>query len=291
MGSLQVLLAGACFGFLGIFAKWAYSLGFSVGEVLTFRFLIAALVLGAALAIFKREWLVLPRRQVVISLLLGLLGYAVFSTLYFVSIKGITVGLAALLLFTFPLFVNIGAVVFLKERLTPLRALSLVIAGTGLVLLVWGDWSVEKVSAVIAGIGAALAYAGYVLISGVVQKDVRPLSSSFYVMIGASLGLALYHHPSPTAWIEWPPERFVVLLGIAVICTIAPLTLFLSGLQKMSSSRASLLVMIEPVVATIAGAVIFQERLSAVQSVGAGLILSALVLNRRPEIPTNAPPA
>jgi len=62
-------------------------------------------------------------------------------------------------------------------------------------------------------------------------------------------------------------------------------------LQKMSSSRASLLVMIEPVVATIAGALFFRESLSLQQSIGAGLVLSALFLNRRPEVPKNSPPA
>ncbi|MFN7729510.1 MAG: DMT family transporter [Bdellovibrio sp.] len=123
-GPLQVLISGSCFGLLGIFAKWAYHFGFSVGELLTLRFLFASLVLGVSLLLFRPAWLLLPGKQILISLLLGLLGYAVFSTLYFESIKEMTVGLAALLLFTFPLLVNIGSVIFLNERLTKLRLAS-----------------------------------------------------------------------------------------------------------------------------------------------------------------------
>ncbi len=287
----QVLLAGACFGFLGVFGKLAFQSGIDVGELLTLRFLVATALLEIYLLLFHRSWLWLPLKQLLTSFLLGFFGYAVFSTFYFEAIKGITVGLAALLLFTFPLFVNIGSVIFLKERLTLIRSFSLLTASTGLVLLVWGDWAIQKFSAVAFGLGAAVTYACYVLVSGQLQKNVRPLTSSLYVMFGATLGLFLYHQPSLTAVATWTAEKFLILLGIAVVCTIAPLTLFLAGLQKMSSSRASLLVMIEPVVATIAGALFFRESLSLQQSIGAGLVLSALFLNRRHEVPKNSPPA
>lgn len=278
LGAMQVLAAGTCFGFLGVFGKLAFASGLSVGELLTLRFSFAAVILGILLILARPAWLRIGTRQTLISLLLGVCGYAVFSTLYFESIRGISVGLAALLLFTFPIFVSLGSFLFFRERLSARQIVSLFLASIGLVGLVWGDWAVEKTTALVCGLAAAITYAAYVLVSGRVQKNVRPLSSSFYVIIGAALALAVFHRPSLAHLSQLAPRQFLLILGIAVLSTIAPLTLFLAGLQKMSSSKASVLVMIEPVVATAAGALIFDETLTPPQGAGAALILTALVL-------------
>jgi drug/metabolite transporter (DMT)-like permease len=72
-----------------------------------------------------------------------------------------------------------------------------------------------------------------------------------------------------------------IISGIAIISTIAPLTLFLAGLQKLSSSKASIVVMIEPVVATVAAFFFLGEQLTPLQIGGALLVLVALVINAR----------
>jgi drug/metabolite transporter (DMT)-like permease len=58
-----------------------------------------------------------------------------------------------------------------------------------------------------------------------------------------------------------------------------PLTLFLAGLQRIPSGQASIISMVEPVVATLAAGVILGEHLSSNQMAGAILILAALVIN------------
>lgn len=278
IGPAQVLAAGTCFGFLGVFGKLAFQSGLAVGELLTFRFTLATLLLGIFLVLARPGWLRIGQKQVVVSILLGVFGYAVFSTLYFESIRGVTVGLASLLLFTFPIFVSIGSFLFFRETLNARQIASLLLASVGLVGLVWGDWAVEKLFALACGIGSGMTYAAYVLVSGKVQKNVRPISSSFYVILGATLALAAFHRPSLAHVSELEPGQFLLIAGIAIVSTIAPLTLFLAGLQKMSSSKASVLVMIEPVVATLAGALIFGETMSPPQLAGGTLILIALVL-------------
>lgn len=275
-GLIQVLLSGICFGFLGVFGKLSFQKGLSVGELLTYRFTLAALLLGLGLAFIRPSWLRIDFKQLCVSLALGVFGYAIFSSLYFLSIQGITVGLAALLLFTFPLFVNLGEWLFLKHKLTRSQLISMLLSFLGLCLLVYGDWSIQNRLSVLYGLGASITYATYVLVSGVVQKQVRPLTSSFYVIVGAGAMLGLIHQPSFQIFSSNQADKWWLIIGISIICTIAPITLFLSGLQKMKSSEASLVVMIEPVVATLAGMVFFQESLSFIQSLGAALILSAI---------------
>ena len=279
IGFIYVLLAGVCFGFLGVFGKIAFQNDLSVGELLTYRFTLAAIILWVGLFIFKKDLIRLSLRQIVISILLGAFGYALFSTLYFMSIKGISVALAALLLFTFPIFVSLGSHFILKDKMSRLQILSLVLACVGLTIVLWGPIVVHSLHAVLYALFAAVAYAIYVLVSGHLQQGVKPLSSSLYVISAAALALYLWHQPSMAKLVHLTTTQLGVVVGLAVVCTVFPLTLFLAGLQKMKSAQASIVVMIEPVVATFAAWFILHETLSVWQLIGAALVIVALFLN------------
>jgi len=279
VGFIYVLLAGLGFGFLGVFARLGFQKGLSVGEILTWRFFLASAVLWTFLFIFKRNLIRLPLKQILISCALGIFGYSLFSTLYFKSIEGISISLAALLLFTFPIFVNIGAYFFLKEKMTLRQLISLILATLGIATLVWGPLFVNSLSAVIYALLAAISYAVYVLVSGRYQQGVPPLSSSLYVITSAAIALFLFHQPSVDRLMQFSSGEYLIFFGLATICTVAPLTLFLAGLQRLSSSKASLVVMVEPVVAAIAAWALLDEKLTVIQAAGALLVLFSLFLN------------
>lgn len=279
IGFIYVLLAGLGFGFLGVFGRLGFQRGLSVGEILTWRFLLAAVLLWTYLFLFKRKLIQLSLKQILISSALGVFGYSLFSTLYFMSIQGISISLAALLLFTFPIFVNVGAYFFLKEKMTLKQVISLIFATLGIAILVWGPLFINSFSAVIYALLAAVSYAIYVLVSGRVQQGVEPLSSSLYVITSAGIALLLFHQPSFDRLLHFSNYEYLIFLGLATVCTVAPLTLFLAGLQRLSSSKASLVVMIEPVVAAIAAWLILDEKLSLAQAAGALLVLFSLFLN------------
>jgi drug/metabolite transporter (DMT)-like permease len=278
LGLLQVALAGFSFGFLGIFGKLAFASGLKLGELLAYRFVLAALILAAGLACLSRRRLFASRRDIAISAGLGLLGYAVFSTLYFKAIEGVSVALASLLLYTYPAMVALGARVFLKEPLARPQWLALFAALIGLGLLLYGDTQIHSYSAVACGLLAAASYSAYILISSRLQSSVDSLTSGFYVMTFAAIGLFVFHRPSTSLLFELDLRQALILVGIAVICTVGPLVLFLSGLQKLGNTEASLLSTLEPVTAALAGAIVFGERMSALQLCGGFLVLAALIV-------------
>lgn len=279
LGFIYVLLAGVGFGFLGIFGRFAFKSGLTVGELLTLRFALASFLLFTGLLIFKPRLIKIPLRQFAVSAALGIFGYAVFSTLYFKSIEGISVPLAALLLFTFPIFVNLGAHFILKEKMPKTQIFSLLVACIGLGGLLWGPLVINSLSSVIYALTAAISYSAYVLLSGKFQQKVSPLSSSLYVMSFAALALYIFHRPSLDRISNLTHPQILIIFGIAIFSTIGPLTLFLAGLQRLSSSKASILVMIEPVVAVFAAWILLNEQLSGQQLLGAILVLLALGLN------------
>ncbi len=276
VGVSQLVLASVGFGFLGIFGKIAFRNGLDIGALLTYRFTLAALLLWIGCLLFKPQLVRLEKNQIFISALLGILGYAIFSTLYFTAIKGVTVALASLLLYTYPFWVSLCSHWVLKERMNTKQWLCLLGASIGLAILMWGKIEVSNWFAVAAGLGSALTYAIYILVSARFQKEVNPLSSSLYVISFTAFALYLFHRPNMGAALELSTEQARSVIGIAIICTILPLTLILAGLQKMKSSEAALLTMIEPITASIVAFILFNESLSARQLIGAMLVLGAL---------------
>ncbi|WP_413290093.1 DMT family transporter [Bdellovibrio sp. HCB337] len=278
-GIIEITLGSLGFGFLGIFGKWAFASGLGVGELLTYRFIIAALLLWAGLFIFSRDKIIIPRAQLVISACLGILGYAVFATLYFTAIKGMSVGLAALLLYTYPFWVSLLGHFFLKERMNQTQWLLLLGAFIGVSCLLWGQFHISNMTALIAGLGSALTYAAYILFSARYQRSVKPISSSLYVITFAAIALAVFHQPNLQMWNVLSTYQWQVVLAIASISTILPMTLILAGLQKLKSSQAALITMLEPVTAAIAAGIFLHESMSTLQIIGATIVITCLALS------------
>ena len=279
IGILQISLGSLGFGFLGIFGKLAFNSGLSVGALLTYRFMIAGLLLWAGLFLFKRERISLSWQQIVISAALGVFGYAVFATLYFTAIQGMSVGLAALLLYTYPFWVSLLSHFFLKERMSSLQWLLLLGAFIGVACLLWGRFHLSHMAALIAGLGSALSYAGYILFSSKYQRNVQPISSSLYVITFAAMALALYHQPPMALWQVLSPHQWQIVIAIATLSTILPVTMILAGLQKLRSSQAALTSMLEPVTAAIAAGILFHESMTGLQIVGATIVITCLAIS------------
>lgn len=278
IGLIQILLASLLFGFNGVFGKAAFASGITVGELLTFRFFLAACILWTGVLLFNPKLAKLPRYNIALALVMGILGYAVFATLYFTAIKGLSIALAALLLYTYPFWTGIIEH-FLGEPMPLRRWACMAGAMAGLALLLWGAIDVRSGLSLIAGLGCAITYAGYIIFSARFQKNVSSLASGLYVITGAAIALQAFHAPNWAAWERYDRHQFLIIAGLAVFGTVFALVLVQASLQKLKSVEVSLLAMVEPVTAAIAGWAIFDEALSARQLAGLLLVLACLALD------------
>lgn len=281
-GVVFILLAGVCFGSLGIFAKLFISSGLPVGSVLSIRFLFATFLLGLYFLFQKffknRNFFKVRKAQLFVCVLLGVMGYAVFSSLYFISFKYLSVGVSAMLLFTFPVFVFLGSVIFLKHPFDRRVGFALLIALLGIFLLLKDEFEVRNALGVYAALGAAICYSCYVILSDRFQKKIHPLTSSFYVMLSAGLVLGFLHQPTVGQLLGENYYNLKLFFGLSILGTIAPLSLFLAGLQRIPGPQASILVMIEPITATVLAYLFFSEVMSPWQLVGIVLVVAADVI-------------
>lgn len=278
LGILQILASGLCFGFLGLFGKLSYAAGLTPDEFLGFRFTLATLVIGAWIALSGHRKFFLAKRDILRCLALGVFGYAVFSSCFFHALTGLSISLTVLLLYTYPIFVTLGARLFLGEHITRLGWVALPLSTLGLALLVWGDVNVTSPVALVFGILAAVFYSAYILCARAWLGKVDPAVSIFYIQGGAAVMLALLHLRDFDRDLALLGAAWAPLLGAMLISTVFAMGLFLAGLAKLRSSEASILSMAEPVTGILVAWIALGETLSLVQATGGALVLLALVM-------------
>lgn len=279
-GIIEILASGFFFGFLGLFGKKAFALGISPFEFLSMRYLFAAALTFGIVSIRHRTiskiWL--GPRITGISLLLGVLGYAVFSSFYFLALSRISASMTVILLYTYPVLVAIGGSIFFKEHIPTSRVPAIPMAFLGMVFLVWQDFQIGQPIGLIFGLCAALFYSVYILLSSHWLKGVDAFSSTFWIQLGAGVTLLLVGFRSPERAIDVIAEAWLLILVIAFVCSVLAMSLFLSGLLKVKNWEASLLSMAEPITGVAVGILFLNESLSGAQWVGVALVLAALTL-------------
>ena len=280
-GTLMCLASGAAFGAMGIFGKLAYDDGANVATLLSVRFVLAAALFWALVLAGggARELRALGRRDLGIGLALGGCGYAIQAGCYFAALERIDVSLLSLLLYTFPAIVAIAAVVLGRERLDGRRLAALALTSAGLVMVVGGagTGALDPLGAAL-GLGAAVVYSTYILVSQGIAGRLSPFLLSALVCSGAAMSLtagsSLLGELRPgdvtTAGWGW-------LAGIAVVSTVAAIALFFGGLRRAGPTTASILATVEPVVTVVLAFIIFGETLGALQIAGGALVLAAVL--------------
>jgi DME family drug/metabolite transporter len=276
IGILQALISGLCFGFLGIFGKKAYEAGLSPGEFLSLRFLLASSILGSWLFFTQKKSLQLPSPVILRCLGLGVFGYAVFSSCYFYALEGLSASLTVLLLYTYPIYVTIGSVLFFHERIKASQWVALPIMGIGMAGLVWGEMAVRSPMALIFGFCSGIFYSIYILCSSRFTKGYSPFGCVFYIMLGAGLTLACIHLQLDT--LSLPLAAWGNVLGASIISTIFAMALFLSALQKLTNTETSLLSTAEPLSGVMLATLFLGDSFSHLQWFGGFLLLFGMVL-------------
>ena len=165
VGFIQIILSGMCFGALGFFGKSAFLLNIAPGELLALRYSLSAILLGITILLTNPKSFILTRFQLISSLILGICGYALFSSFFFIALTGLSASLTVLLLYTYPVMVAVLSQFILKEHLGKKGVMALILASIGMFGLVWGELAISDPRFLLFGIGAAFFYSLYIMYS------------------------------------------------------------------------------------------------------------------------------
>jgi len=273
-GLLLCLVSAAGFAAMPIFGRKAFATGLELTPMLSLRFLLAAAMLWALIAIRRRplgSW-----RNVAFGTLLGLCGYSVQAGLYFGSIQRIDVSLASLILYTYPALVTVAAFALGRERATRRKLAALALASSGVALVVGGGTgAIDWVGAAMA-FGCAIFYTAFILASDRVAATTPPLAFAASVATGAAFGFTVVALLS--GGIHASEEGVMWVALIASLSTVMPIVLFMAGLARVGPSTASIASTVEPVFTVALAWIVLGELLGPLQLVGGALVLSAVVL-------------
>ncbi len=285
-GVIACLASAAAFGAMGVFGKLAYDEGATVGTLLATRFVLAAALFWLVLAWSGRAGSLrsLTARDAGLALALGAIGYGAQAGGYFAALERLDASLLSLLVYTFPVMVTVTAIALGREPASRRTAGALVLASAGLVLVLVGAaaGALDALGTAL-GLGAAVVYSAYILISQGVAERMGPLALGTLVCTGAAATLTL----TGLAGGDLDPggvsaTGFLWLAGLALVSTVGAIALFFAGLRRVGPAAASILSTLEPVVTVALAFAIFGESLGPAQLAGGALVLLAVLAVRAP---------
>jgi drug/metabolite transporter (DMT)-like permease len=208
------------------------------------------------------------------------LGYVGQSFSYLTAINYASAGLVALLLYLYPMFVFILSVIVLREKVTWIKIVAIILALLGTTLTV--DPAGGKLYGILLAVAAALIYSVYIIVGTNVMKHVSAVQSS--LVIFASAG-AVYGILTVFNGVHLPSTNFgwLSIAGIVFVATVIPVVTFLAGLERIGPTNAAMLSTLEPVVTVLLATWIFGERLQTIILLGGGMILIGVILLTRGE--------
>jgi len=279
MGILLVAVSAVAFGTLPIFARYAFADGMDALSILFVRFTLAATVMLVVLLIRGER---LPRGSALYRLVgMGAVGYVAQTTAYLTALEYASAGLVAFLLYLYPVFVALLAVLVLGERLTVVKGLALALALTGATLTA-GPME-GQVLGILLAIAAATLYSIYIVVGSQVMKDVPPVQSSTVIFAAAGLSagaLMVLNGPRlPASEAGW--SAMAAMIGFSTILSVVT---FLAGLERIGPTNAALVSMLEPLVTVLLATWVLHETLPPVTLLGGGLILLAVLSLTRSEV-------
>ena len=282
---IYVVLAGILWGSMGIFVRNLNRLGVATMGIVFVRAIITSAVLFIYLIIFKRNLLRIKLKDIWCFLGTGILSVLFFNYCYFRTMSVTSLSIAAILLYTSPAFIMVMSYFLFKEKISIKKVLSLImtVAGctlvSGLVGEINGTGSLSLMDLLI-GLGAGFGYALYSIFTRyAIERGYHSLTITFYTFLFASIGgLFFTDLPKLTYVFTGSLSGCLFCVGIALFGTLAPYLLYTAGLKGMDNGTASVVVAIEPVVATLISVFVYREMLDVFAIIGIVLVLGAIVL-------------
>jgi drug/metabolite transporter (DMT)-like permease len=283
-GTVLIVLASVCFGTSGPLVKPTMDAGLSPQQVASFRIALAAALLLAFVAVTRPGLLRLRRADLPLLAGYGLVGVAAVQLLYFAAVSRIPISMAMLLEFMAPVLVALW-VRFVRRVVLPARmwvGTALALAGLAMVAEVWHGLRLDALG-MLFGVAAALCAAAYFLIGEHAIGAVEPLGLVTWGMVVGAVVTAVIAPPwslpgdllaSDADFGAWRVPVWALLVTCAVVSTAMAYVLSISSMRFLPSNVVSVIALCEPIVALALAWLFLGQALTAVQVVGAVVLLT-----------------
>jgi drug/metabolite transporter (DMT)-like permease len=240
------------------------------------------LVLGG-LQLLAGRGLVLPRRALPTTLALAVCIFFM-SFGYLSSVAYISVSLAVLLLYTFPLMVGVASPLLGRERMTWVKATCLIGAFSGLVVASWTGFGVLDWRGIAFALTGAAGVAGVSLFGGAAMARGHPFAMNAWINLWVVLAVGAYFTASGGLALPQTQVGWLATAGVCVFYTLGILCLFL-GLTMITPAQSALTMNLEPLFSTLAAILLLSEVVGLQQWIGMAILLIFLAISTLTGLP------
>lgn len=214
-----IAMAGILWSTLGLFGNMLMERGLSSEQVAFTRLFIGFIVLSLYSLIRRPEVLKINLKCLLYCGAIGIICQGLFNKCYFKAVEVTGVSIAAVLLYTSPLFLAVFSKIVYKEKMTRAKIISLILCCIGAIMAVTGgvlDLKEINTYGIIMGIMAAITYALMPIIS---KNALKEFSSETILIYGFLFG-AIFMIPSakPVEMIGFVTDMnvlpYMILLGV-----------------------------------------------------------------------------
>lgn len=278
-GYLAAAISSITYGMIPLFTFPLMDAGMRFESILFYRFLVAALIIGIILAC-RKERLLPSLREIPSIILLGLI-YTGSSVFLFWSFNYLSGGIAATIMFLYPVFVALIMRIFYGEKISPMTLFAIAIAIYGVFMLYKGDGEGSlNLLGVILALLSGLCYGTYMI---VVNKNRRISSMSglritFFACAGTAFFCGINSFFS-TGIQKIPDMNSALNISLlALLPTAFSCIALAAAVKSIGSTITSILGSLEPLSAVFCGIMFLDEPFTPSLALGIFMIVVSVII-------------
>lgn len=278
-GELFIIACAGLWGMISLFSLPLNDLGFSSVEITCIRSLFATVFLGIYILFKNRKLFRAALKDLPLLAFIGIGCFLTVCIFYTRSIEENGSSVAAMLMYTSPVWtVFISRFVF-KEKITLVKLITLAGVLGGCAMLSFGGKLHITVKGLFIGLATGLFLALYGIGGKIAGKKYSAETVTFYVFLFSSIAGFFV----ASAWnlpikVAEQPISLVYFTGLAGLSTAIAYLFYSAGLKTISAGKASMLSTLEIIVATVFGITVFGVNVGIIGYVGIATTILSLVL-------------
>lgn len=277
----SILAAAALWGIIGVWNRRLMAGGLSPYSIVVVRNCGGLVLLLAVMALRDRSVFHVERQHLKYFFGTGVVSVVLFTVCYFSCQEICSLAVASILLYTAPAIVVVLSAILWREPVTKkkLLALGLTLVGCALVCGVFSGSLTVTGGGIALGLGAGFFYALYSIFSRYALAHYGPMTVTVWTFVFAGAASLVLVRPAELAALA-QPSMALTAVGLVVCSTVLPYILYTRGLARVEAGKASILASLEPVVASVAGVVLFGEPMSPLTAAGIVCVLAGVYILR-----------
>ncbi len=228
------------------------------------------------------------KSQIIMLAALGMTGIFTYNVLFFKGLKLIEASRASLIVATCPVFIAVCSALFMKEKISLMKGLGVIISVCGAGVVV-SKGSISEIFEGGLGRGelyilcCVLCWVAYSLIGKAAMKSLSPLVCVSYSSVIGTLALlipaafeGLMQNVRNASFVDW-----LCIFYLGVFGTVIGFVWYYQGVERLGPTKAGLFINFVPIFAILSALLILGESVTVSLAVGAAMVISGAYLTNR----------